>query len=85
MAQEHYECRLLLRVLLAWQSAVRLAGIEKKQLQEQQVHRRKMDALLRAAAAMKDEGQWCMGGGWREGGRGVGERGGGEESSVRLD
>lgn len=53
VALEHYECHLLLKTLLAWRSAGRLAGAHRRQLEDQQVHRRKMDALLRAAAAMK--------------------------------
>lgn len=49
MASEHYGSRLLLKALTAWASVVRLAKTQREQLEEQQVHRRKMEALLKAA------------------------------------
>ena len=54
MASEHYQRHLLLRALGAWRSEVRAAAARRRWTEEQEGHRRKMEALLRLAA-MKAE------------------------------
>lgn len=50
MASEHYEKQLLLRALGAWRLEVRLAKAQQQQLEQQELRRMKMEALLKVAA-----------------------------------
>ncbi len=56
VALKHYQRRLLLRGLGAWRLEVRLMKAQRDQLEEQELHRRKIDALLQMAV-MKGESQ----------------------------
>ena len=49
MSSEHYERRLLLKVLNRWQVEMRKHKAKRQQLQDQQLHRKKMEGLLRLA------------------------------------
>lgn len=49
VASQHHESSLLLRALRSWYRVVRIAYLERKEKEEEDSRRRKMDSLLQVA------------------------------------